>query len=162
MPPRGLLCVLHWGEASVWILCHKAQIGGVLQWWLSFWKWNSSPHMISWAQPEWLLGYWSPVLPWPFSPWLLSFAGQPALGRFLVVPNFIHLGIMEAQCSWEPLMQHNCFCSLPQICASTQSCLWALQTVPLTSWLGLLLWYALSAERPYIDWCVTFQHQCFH
>jgi hypothetical protein len=28
------------------------------------------------------------------------------------------------------------FGTLPQICASTQSCLEALQTIPLTSWLG--------------------------
>ena len=30
--PIGLSFVFHWGEASVWPLCHKAQIGGVLQW----------------------------------------------------------------------------------------------------------------------------------
>ena len=29
--PSGLSCVFHRGQASVWPLCHKAQIGGVLQ-----------------------------------------------------------------------------------------------------------------------------------
>ena len=45
--PSGLSCVSHGGEASVWPLCYKAQIGGVLQWWLSFWKFLPSPHSIS-------------------------------------------------------------------------------------------------------------------
>ena len=29
--PSRLSCVFHQGEASVWPLCHKAQISGVLQ-----------------------------------------------------------------------------------------------------------------------------------
>jgi hypothetical protein len=46
-----------------------------------------------------------------FLPWLLSVVGRPALGRVLVV-------------------------TLLQICASSQSWLRALLTIPLTSWLG--------------------------
>ncbi len=37
---------LHWGEDWVWPHCHKAQIGGVLQWCLSFCRFLPSPHMI--------------------------------------------------------------------------------------------------------------------
>ena len=57
---NGLFCVFYWGEASVWPLCHKAQIGGVLQW-LSFWKFLPSPHGITGAQPEGPSGSRSPV-----------------------------------------------------------------------------------------------------
>ena len=42
-------------------------------------------------------------------------------------------------------------------CASTQSCLGTLRTIPLTSWLWFLLWHALSTVEPYIDRCVPFQ-----
>ncbi len=37
---------LHWGEDWVWPHQHKAQIGGVLQWCLSFCRFLPSPHMI--------------------------------------------------------------------------------------------------------------------
>ena len=71
-------------------------------------------------------------------PRLLSLAGRPALGRVLVVPNFFHLRMMEASVFWGPSMRSTFFffLALHQICASTQSCLGALRTIPLTSWLG--------------------------
>ena len=47
---------LTWGFS---LATHKAQIGGVLQWWLSFWKFLPTPHRISGAQPEW--PPWSPL-----------------------------------------------------------------------------------------------------
>ena len=96
------LCgVFHWGEASInRPLCHKAQISGVLRWWLSFWKFLPSPHRISGAQPELPSGSWSPLLPRPFSPDCSVLARRPVLGRILVVPNFFHLRIMETL--WEP------------------------------------------------------------
>ncbi len=37
---------LNWREDWVWPHCHKAQIGGVLQWYLSFYWFLLSPHMI--------------------------------------------------------------------------------------------------------------------
>ena len=51
------------------------------------------------------------------------------------------------------------FCSLPQIFASTQSCLWALQAVPLTSWLGVCSdCCTVSCETLCRQWqCVPFQ-----
>lgn len=66
---------------------------------------------------------------------LILSAGQPAAGRLLVV-LFFHLRIMEATVVLATISTAECFHSLPQVCASTQSCLWALQAVPLTSWLG--------------------------
>jgi hypothetical protein len=62
--------------------------------------------------------------------WFLSLAEQPALGRVLLVTNFFHLR-KTPLCSWEPSTLLKCFC------ASTQSCLGALRTIPSTSWLGL-------------------------
>ena len=49
------------------------------------------------------------------------------------------------------------FGTLSQICSSTQSCLRALQTIPLTSLAWFLLWHALSTVAPYIDRCLPFQ-----
>ncbi len=50
------------------------------------------------------------------------------------------------------------FCSLPQICASTQSYLWALQAVPLTSWLGFALICTASCEACYREPCAFPNH----
>ncbi|XP_055749408.1 small nuclear ribonucleoprotein Sm D1 isoform X1 [Salvelinus fontinalis] len=61
-------------------------------------------------------------------------AGRPALGslgnsKLLPFNN-------DGHCSWGPSMLQKCFGTLPQICASTQSCLGALRTIASTSWLG--------------------------
>ncbi len=48
------------------------------------------------------------------------------------------------------------FYTLPQICASIQSCLGGLQTIPWTSWLGLCSDMQLTVG-PFIDRCVPFQ-----
>ena len=65
----------------------------------------------------------------------------------LVIPNFFHLRIMEATVLLGTFNAAECFCRLPQICASTD-----LQAVPST-W----LLYVLSAVRLYIERCVPFQ-----
>ena len=137
--PSRLSCVFHWGEASAWTVCHKAQISGVLQWWLSFWKFLPSLHRIS---GEWFL---VSSLTKALLPQLLSLARQPALGRVLVVPNFFYLRIIEATVLLGTSVQQNLFCTLPQICALTQSSFWR-QFFNLISW--LVLWYELSAMRP--------------
>ncbi len=64
----GLSCVLHWGEASVGPLCHKAPTGGGLQWWLTLYNFLPSPECISGAQPQWSLGSSLPLSPRLFSP----------------------------------------------------------------------------------------------
>ena len=85
--PSRRSCAFHWGEPSIWPLCHEAQIGAVLQWWLSSLKFFLSPHRISGALPEWPSGSWSPLLPRPFS---RDFSvWRPALGRVLVVQKCI-------------------------------------------------------------------------
>ena len=53
--PSRLSCAFYWGEASVWPLYHKGLIGGVLQWWLCFWKVLTSPQGNSGALSEWPL-----------------------------------------------------------------------------------------------------------
>jgi hypothetical protein len=45
----------------------------------------------------------------------------------------------------------NDFITLPQIWASTQSCLGALRTIPWTSRFVFMLRHALSTVEPYID-----------
>ena len=69
-------------------------------------------------------------------------SSRKSLGGFKLLP-FNN----EGHCFGGPSMLQNVFGTLPQICASTQSCLGALQTIPSTSWL----------VRPYIDSCVPFQ-----
>ncbi len=87
----------------------------------------------------------------------LLWAGRPALGRVLVVPNIFHLRIMEATVLLGIFSAAEMFCSLPQICAAIQSCLWALLAVPLNSWLGFHSDMHLWAGRPFIERCVLFQ-----
>jgi hypothetical protein len=53
-------------------------------------------------------------------------------------------------------MLHTFFGTRPQICASTQSCLGALRTVPSPTWLGFCS-DTLPTVGPYIDRCVPFQ-----
>jgi len=74
------------------------------------------------------------LLPWPFS--YNCLAGRLTQGRVLVHPNFFYLKMMEAAALLGNFNAAEFFCSLPQICASTQCGLWALQSVPLTLWLG--------------------------
>ena len=88
---------------------------------------------------------------------LLSLARRPALGRVSVVPNFLHLRMMEATVFLGPSMLQTFFGTLPQICVSTQSCLGALRTIPSTSCLGFCSDMHLSTVGPYIDRCVPFQ-----
>jgi hypothetical protein len=69
----------------------------------------------------------------------ISQFGRAASSRkeVLVVPNFFHLKMMETTVFLGPSMLQKCFGTLPQICASTQSYLRALRTIPSTSWLGV-------------------------
>ena len=87
-------------------------------------------------------------------PRLLILARRPALGRILAVPNVFHLIMMEATVFLGPFNAAECFVTLPQICASTQSCLGALRTLPSTSWFGFL---TRSTVGPYTNSCVPFQ-----
>lgn len=55
------------------------------------------------------------------SPWIALFGQAAAQGKALVVPDFFYFG--NIHCS-------TAFHSLPQICTSTQSCLWAHEALP--------------------------------
>ena len=89
-----------------------------------------------WSSVRVTIGFLVTSLTKALLPRLLSLAGRPALGRVLVVPNFFHLRMMEATVFLGTINAAEMFWSLPQICASTQSCLGALRTIPSISWLG--------------------------
>jgi hypothetical protein len=85
----------------------------------------------------------------------VTIQGRPALGRVSVVPNFFHLRMMEATVFLGTF--NAAFFTLPQICASTQTCQKNStdNSFDLMAW--FLLWHALSTLGPYIDRCVPFQ-----
>lgn len=90
------------------------------------------------------------------SPRLLSLARRPVLGRVLIVTNS-HLKIIEAIVLLGTFNATEFFfCSLPQICAPTQSCFWVLQAVHLTSWLCFCsdMHFQLS-ELKWTDVCLS-------
>ena len=80
----------------------------------------ASPRRISGAQTSGHLSHQGP------SPWIAQFRWvrelRPALG-VLVVPNFFSLRIIQATVLLGTVNAAEFFCHLPQICASTQSCL---------------------------------------
>ncbi len=124
---------LYW-EAWVWSLCHQAQIGGVSQWCLSFCKFLPSPYKIMELNQSdhQCLDHLSNQDP---SPSIAQF-GQEARSRKSPDCFKLHpLRIMEAKCSYEPSTQQNIFVVFPRS-VSTQSCLSALQAIPLTSCLS--------------------------
>ena len=89
------------------------------------------------------LGSWSPL------PWLLSLARWPALGWVLLVPNFHLRIVMEATRFLGTFKtDRNVFVSSPDTMLS-RNC---------ADSFWLLVWYALSAVRPYIHRCVPFQN----
>ena len=91
-------------------------------------------------------------------PRLLSLAGwNNSRKSFLEVAKLLPFKNYGGHCGLGNLQCRGFFFCLPQICASTQSCLWALQTVPSTSWLGFCSDMHMSAVRPYIDRWVPFQ-----
>jgi hypothetical protein len=140
--PSRLSCAFYWGVASVWPLYHKGLISGVLQRWLSFWKVLPSPQSNSRALSE---------CP---SPPIAQFGRAASSQRFLVVPNFFHLRMMEAtvflgtfnaaEMFWYPSPDLWLDTTLFQ--SSTDN------SFDLMAW--ILLWHALST---YIDRSVTFQ-----
>lgn len=76
------------------------------------------------------LSYQGPSTPIAQLCWVASSRRSPGYFKLLPFKNYgatVLLGTFNAA---------DFVCSLPQIYASTQSCLWALQAVPSTSWLG--------------------------
>jgi hypothetical protein len=83
-------------------------------------------------------------------PRLFNLAEQPALGRVLVVPNCFHFMNDKGHCFWGPSMLQTFVGTLARVCATTQSCLGALRTIPLSSWLG----FCCQVWDHYKDKCV--------
>ena len=150
-----LSCAFYWRGASVRPLYHKGLIGGVLQRWLSFRNVLPSPQRNSGALSEWPSDYQSPPWPRSFSR-LLSLAGRPALGRLLVVPNVLHLRMMEATVFLGTFNAAEMF-----LFPSRNLCLDAILSLSSTgnsfdlmTW--FLLWHALSTVGRYIDRSMPF------
>ena len=90
-----------------------------------------------------------------FLPRLLSLAGQSALGRVLVVPNFFHLRMMETAVFLGTFNAADIFWH-----SSTDLCLDTILSLSSTdNSFNLMAWFllchALSTVRPYIDWCLS-------
>ncbi len=123
---------LHWGEDWVWPHRHKAQIGGGLQWCLSFCKFLQSCIYDHGAELEWPSGSWSPHQ--ALLNQLLSLASSrknPGCFKLLL------LRVTKTTRICEPSMKQNFFFwTRPQMCGLTQTCFWALKAVLLTSGLG--------------------------
>ncbi len=80
---------LHWREDWVLPHCHKAQIGGVLQWCVSVCRF-SHLHIWSWSSSRVTIRFLFTTLTKALLHHLVSLARRPALGRVLVVSNFFH------------------------------------------------------------------------
>ena len=105
--PSGVSCAFYWGVASVGQLYHKglnrwsaAEMVGLLQ-----------GSLIAtedlWSSVRVTIGFLITSLTKALLPRLLSLAGQPGLGRDLVVPNFIKWRMMEATVFPRSVPRHN-------------------------------------------------------
>ncbi len=109
-----------------------------------------------WSSDTVIFGFFFTSLTKALLPRQLSLAGQPALGRVLVVPNVFHLRIMEDTVLLGTLSAAEFFVvtlarSVP--CHNSVSELFRQFLWPHDSH---LLWHALWAVRSYIDRCVAF------
>ena len=95
-----------------------------------------------WQSDHRVLGSWWPR---PFSP-----DCSVELGRVLVVPNFFHLRMIEALCSWTFNAADIFWYSSPHLSRHSMD-----NSFDLMAW--FLLWHALSTVKPYLDRCVPFQ-----
>ncbi len=149
----GFHVSLHWGEASVGPLCHKAPTGGGLQWWLTFYNFLPSPECISGAQPQWSLGSSLPLSPRLFSP-IAQFGRTASSRKGSGRPKRLPFKDYGGDCALRKLKCSRIFfCNLGQICALPQFCLWALQAVPLTSWFSFALTCTVSCKVLYRQVC---------
>ncbi len=144
---------LHWGEDWVWPHHHKAQIGGVLQWCLSFCRFLPSA-LWSWSLTRVAIRFLLTSLDKALLHQYLSLARRPGLGRVVVVSNVFQLCIMKATWIFETSMK-NIFSSRCVAWCNPVSELYR----QFFSYLRalFLLWYAFSAVRCFIKTCVPFQ-----
>ncbi len=155
-PPCGLSCVLHWGEASVGPLCHKAPTGGGLQWWLTFY--NFPPHLpnasleLSHSDLWVLLTSLTKALLPPIAQFGRTASSRKGSGHPKRLPFKDyggHCALRNLKCS------RNFFVTLARSvpCHNSVSELFRQFLWPHDSH---LLWHALWAVRSYIDRCMAF------
>ena len=110
-----------------------------------------------WSSVRMTIGFLVTSLTKALLPRLLCLAGLPALGRALVVTNFLHLRMMEATVFLGTVNAAEMFWyPSPDLCLDTILSLSSMDnSFYLMSW--FLLWHALSTVGPYIDRCVPFQ-----
>ena len=89
--------------------------------------------------------FWKALSPPPIA------SAKKSRGRSKLLP-FKNNG---GHCALGTFNAAECFCSLPQICTSTQYCLQALQAVPLTSGLGFSI---VSCDTLYSQVCASPNH----
>ena len=112
-------------------------------------------HLELWRSVRVTIGFLVTSLTMALLPRLLSLAGWPALGRVLVVPNFVHLRMTEATVILGTFNAAETFGTLPQICASKESCLGALWTISSTSLLDFCSdMHCQLCDLIQIDWWV--------
>ncbi len=134
---------------------HKAQIGGVLQWCLSFCWFLLSPHMImEFKSDHQVVGHHSNQSP---SPSIAQFGLEASSRKSPGCSKLLPLRVTETTCFCEPSMQHHFFLnSSPDVWFDAiLSLSYTGSLFDLRAW--SLLWYALSAVRPFIKMCVPFQ-----
>lgn len=130
-----------------WPHCHKAQIGGELQWWLTFCKFLPSPHTISGAQPKWPSSSWSPFfLPRPFAPisWLGGQLQEESCSKLLLFKTYeCHCALEDLQ--WEAL-------ELYFKCQSKR--VWILTSMRYFSFSFFIHLHFLNSVSAFSSWCI--------
>ena len=137
--PSGLSCAFYRGMVSIWPPFHK----GLIEMDVLLESFLISTEEL-WSSVRLTIRFLVTSLTKALLPRLLSLAGQPALGRVLVVPNCFHLRIMEATVSLGIFNGAEiCWCPSPDLWLDT-----ILSRISTDNSLNLmalfLLWHALS------------------
>ncbi len=152
-----VICVcLHWREDWVLPHWHKAQIDGVLQWYLFFCRFLLSAYMIMALNQSdhQVLQHHSIQSP---SPSITQFGQEASSKKSPGCFKRLPLRVTETTCFCDPSMKQNFFLnSSPDV--SLDSNLFLSSTgSSFDLRAGFLLWYALSAVEHFIKMCVPFQ-----
>ena len=126
-------CAFFSGVASVWHLSHKAEICELLQRLLSFWQVLPS-QLRNCVVVRVVIGFLVTSLTKVLLAPLLILVKLSAVATVWVIPCSFHFPNDQAHCALGNFPLEKSFYTLPQIYASSQFYLGALQTVPWTSW----------------------------
>ncbi len=147
---------LHGGKDCIWPHQHKAQIGGVLQWCLSFCRLLLFLHMIIEfnKSDHQVLGHHSNQSP---SPSIVQFCLEASSRKSPGCSKLLPFRVTETTWFCDASMQHNFFLNsspdvwFDAILSLSSTC----SLFDLRAW--FLLWYAFLAARPFIKTCVPVQ-----